>query len=122
MYWIKRQDGLTVISILLIVVLLGTAVLLTFRLVPIYIEHFGVVSSLKSMEKEPGMHAKSPGELLEMLRKRLEINDVKRVTKEDILIKRQQRDTSIRIAYEVQIPVVSNISLLITFDNSVTLH
>ena len=122
MYWIKRQDGLTVISILLIVVLLGTAVLLTFRLVPIYIEHFGVVSSLKSMEKEPGMHAKSPGELLEMLRKRLEINDVKRVTKENIFIKRQQRDTRIQVAYEVQVPVVSNISLLVTFDSSVTLH
>jgi|Tabmets5t2r1_1033131.scaffolds.fasta_scaffold191205_1 hypothetical protein len=122
MYWIKRQDGLTVISILFIVVLLGTAVLLTFRLVPIYIEHFGVVSSLKSMEKEPDMHAKSPGELLEMLRKRLEINDVKRVTKENIFIKRQQRDTHIQIAYEVQVPVVSNISLLVTFDSSVTLH
>jgi Domain of unknown function (DUF4845) len=122
MYWIKRQDGLTVISILFIVVLLGTAVLLTFRLVPIYIEHFGVVSSLKSMEKEPDMHAKSPGELLEMLRKRLEINDVKRVTKENIFIKRQQRDTRIQVAYEVQVPVVSNISLLVTFDSSVTLH
>jgi len=122
MYWIKRQDGLTVISILFIIALLGTAVFLTFRLVPIYLEHFGVVSSLKSMEEEPDMHAKSPGELLEMLRKRLEINDVKRVTKEDILIKRQQGDTRIQVTYEVQIPMVSNISLLVTFDNSVTLH
>jgi hypothetical protein len=74
------------------------------------------------MEEEPDMHAKSPGELLEMLRKRLEINDVKRVTKEDILIKRQQGDTRIQVTYEVQIPMVSNISLLVTFDNSVTLH
>jgi hypothetical protein len=122
MYWIKRQDGLTLISILLIVVLLGTGVLFTFRLVPIYIEHFGVVSSLKSMEEEPGMHAKSQGELLEMLRHRLEINDVTRVTKENIFIKRQQQDTRVQVAYEVQIPVVSNISLLVTFDNSVALH
>lgn len=122
MYWIKRQDGLTVISILFIILLLGGGIFLTFQLVPVYLEHFGVVSSLKSMEREPGMHAKSQGELRDLLQKRLEINDVKRVAKEDVLIKRQQRDTSIRIAYEVQIPVVRNISLLVTFDNSITLH
>jgi hypothetical protein len=122
MYGLKRQDGLTAISILFLIFLLGGGIFLIFQLAPVYLEHFGVVSSLKSMASETGMHAKSPGELRELLQKRLEINDVKRVTKEDILIKRQQRDTSIHIAYEVQIPVVSNISLLVTFDNSVTLH
>ena len=119
---INQQDGLTAVSILLIILMIGGAVFVAFQLIPVYIEHFGVVSSLKSLEQEPGLHSKSQIEIQTMLRKRLEINDVKRVSKEDIEIKRQQNDTNIRIAYEVQVPFVSNISLLVAFDNSVTLR
>lgn len=122
MHQVKQQDGLTAVSILLIILMIGGAVFVAFQLIPVYIEHFGVVSSLKSLEQEPGLHSKSQTELQNMLRKRLEINDVKRVTKDDIEIKRQHNDTNIRIAYEVQVPFVSNISLLVAFDNSVTLR
>lgn len=122
MHRIKQQDGITVISVLFIVLLVGSAVFLTIKLVPVYLEHLGVVSSLQSLEKEYGLHGKPKAELLKLLQKRLDINDVRRVSKEDVTIKQKRRETLMHIAYEVQIPLVSNIHLLVTYDDSVSLN
>ena len=85
-------------------------------------EHFAVVSSLNSMEEEIGMRTKSLNELKRLLQNRFDINDVKRVTKDDVIIKRQGQSTLITVAYEVQIPLISNIDLLVSFDNTANLN
>jgi Domain of unknown function (DUF4845) len=122
MYNIKQQAGLSIFSVVLGILITGLVVLLIFKIGPLYLEHYGVVSSLKSLEKEPGMHLKSNTELMTLLQKRLEINDVRRVSHKDVIIKKQARQTTMRVAYEVQVPLVSNVDLLITFDNTALLR
>jgi Domain of unknown function (DUF4845) len=122
MYNIKQQAGLSIFSVVLGILITGLVVLLLFKIAPLYLEHYGVVSSLKSLEKEPGMHLKSNTELMTLLQKRLEINDVRRVSHKDVIIKKQGRQTTMRVAYEVQVPLVSNVDLLITFDNTALLR
>ena len=122
MYNIKQQSGLSIFSVVLGILITGLVVLLIFKIGPLYLEHYGVVSSLKSLEKEPGMHQKSNTELMTLLQKRLEINDVRRVNHKDVIIKKQARQTTMRVAYEVQVPLVSNVNLLITFDNTALLR
>ena len=85
-------------------------------------EHRGMVSSLNSLQEEPGMHAKSKAEIMRLLTKRLDINDVKRVTPDDIKISRRLDTTMVNVAYEVQVPMFSNIDILLTFDNTVALN
>ena len=122
MHRLVQQDGKSTKTIFFGLVVAGVLLILLFKLTPVYLEHFAVVSSLKSMEEEAGMRAKSPSELKRLLQKRFDINDVKRVTPDDIIIKRQGKSTLITIAYEVQIPLVSNIDLLVTFDNTASLN
>ena len=122
MYNIKQQAGLSIFSVVLGILIIGLVVLLIFKIGPLYLEHYGVVSSLKSLEKEPGMHQKSNTELMTLLQKRLEINDVRRVSHKDVIIKKQAQQTTVRVAYEVQVPLVSNVDLLITFDNTALLR
>ena len=122
MHRIRQQDGITTHTILLSLLSIGLAVFFIFKLFPPYYEYYGVVSSLRSMANESGMHAKSKAEIMRLLRKRLGINDVRRVEKEDITIQRQKKSTLLNIAYEVQIPLLFNVDLLLTFDNSVTLY
>ena len=64
----------------------------------------------------------SKAELLKFLSRRLEINDVHRVLPEDITIKKRPRETTIRVEYEVIVPLISNIDFLITFDEIATLN
>ena len=54
--------------------------------------------------------------------KRLMINDVHRVNDDDIMIKMKPRMTTVRVAYEVQVPLMSNLDFLVTFDNEVVLR
>ena len=118
----KQQAGLSFLSVFFGILITGLVVLLIFKIGPPYLEHYGVVSSLKSLEQEIGMHQKSNTELMTLLQKRLEINDVRRVNSKDVTIKKQSRQTTMRVAYEVQVPLVSNVDLLITFDNTALLR
>jgi hypothetical protein len=118
----KQQAGLSILSVVFGILITGLVVLLIFKIGPLYLEHYGVVSSLKSLEKEAGISQKSNTELMTLLQKRLEINDVKRVSHKDVTIKKQARQTTVRVAYEVQVPLVSNVDLLITFDDTALLR
>lgn len=122
MHTMKRQDGGALISVLLCLVVFGSLGFVGIKLAPVYIEHFGVTSSLESMENEGNLHGKPKAELRSILSKRLQINDVHRVDESDVLIKTKPRMTTIRVAYEVQVPLMSNIDFLVTFDDIVTLR
>ena len=119
---IKQQQGMSPVSILFIICLVVGMAFVSLKLIPVYLEHFSVVSSLNSMKEEVGMRGQSSNELMKLLMRRLEINDVKRVTPDNITIKRQPKETTIRVFYEVQIPIVANLDFLLTFDNIATLN
>ena len=122
MHKLRQQQGMSPVTILFVLCLIGSAVFVGFKLIPVYIEHFSVVSSLKSMEEEAGMRSKPPSELKKLMKRRFEINDVRRVRAEDVIIKKRAQETTIRVAYEVQVPIVANIDFLLTFDNVATLN
>ena len=46
---IKKQDGMSGIGLLIIVLLIGFFALVTFRVVPMYLENFSVVTALESL-------------------------------------------------------------------------
>ena len=118
----KQQAGLSLLPVFFGLLITGLVVILGFKIVPLYMEHYGVASSLKSLEQEAGMRQKSTSELMTILKKRLDINDVRRVSREDITIKKQPRETTVRVAYEVQVPLVGNVDLLVIFDDTAMLR
>jgi len=119
---IKEQNGGALITVLLCLAVFGTIGFLGLKLAPIYIEHFGVTSSLASLATDRGLHGKPVPELRVLLDKRLKINDVHRVQASEAKINAQARETTIRLAYEVQVPLLSNVDLLVTFDDHAVLH
>jgi hypothetical protein len=122
MHKMKEQFGGALLTVLLCIVFVGSIGFLGVKLAPVYLEHFGVISSLASMEKERSLHGKSPLELRQILGKRLQINDVHRVSEADAEIDTKPRQTTIRLAYEVQVPLLSNVNLLVMFDDHAELR
>ncbi len=80
MYRIRQQNGISPLTVLFTIAIVSIVVFLGFKLAPVYLEHFGVTSSLKSLEKDMGMRTKPKAELMRLLTRRLGINDVKRVS------------------------------------------
>jgi hypothetical protein len=83
-----------------------------------YSEYFSVKSSLDSLANET-LSGKSKVAIRAMLMKRLDINDVNRVTKEDIEITIRGSDVTVSVEYEARENLVGNVSLVADFSYSI---
>lgn len=116
-----KQNGLTAISWVLILAVLAFFVLLALKLVPVYIEGYSAYSVLSSVAKEPGMAKKSYSEIKKSILRRLDINMVYNVTRDDIYISKEKNSIQIELDYEIREPFISNIDFVIAFNKKVVL-
>ena len=117
----SRQTGMTLISFLLLCVMVGSFILVGLKLAPIYLEHFKVTTTLENLKEEPGLSEKSPKEIAGMLQKRWDINGIDRLTaKDNLTIGRSGGELVVQVEYEVEEPIVGNVSALVRFNDSIT--
>jgi Domain of unknown function (DUF4845) len=117
---LRQQHGLTPLGLITILALVAFGVYLILRLAPVYIENYAVTSSLRSLKQDLEIREKSPEQIYEALKRRFEINDVKNVKKDNVKIARSGAIVTVDVKYNVVVPLVGNISLLIAFDNHVS--
>ena len=111
----RQQRGLTPIATLAILILVGFGLFLLFKLVPVYLEYFNVASSVNSLKEVPDLGQKSKEDVRELLKRRLDINDVKRVKPDNIKVTRVENVTTVAVNYEARVSLLSNIDLICTF-------
>jgi hypothetical protein len=115
-----RQQGMTFLGILVLVIVVGAWVYAGIRLVPKYLEYMRVASTLEKVRDE---FDSNPGTTEFMLRKAVErhfdIEMVEIISSNDIEIKREGGTFTMRAAYDDTVPLVSNISFLVEFDKTV---
>jgi hypothetical protein len=114
----KGQQGLTLISIVLILGLIGCFVMLTLKIVPIYLDHGKVKSALEALKQMPDIQTKSEAEIRESLSKRFNINYVYDVTKDEIKVIKHGNYVKVDIEYETVVKLVGNLSILAEFHDS----
>ncbi len=115
----KRQAGMTGLGWLIVLALIGFFAMLAMKIGPIYMENYSVKSTLKSLESEPLITKKSPAEVRELIKRRFNINYVTVVKKEQVKIKKSGGILKVNVAYEVREPLFGNLSVVVTFDDSV---
>jgi uncharacterized protein YneF (UPF0154 family) len=115
----KKQQGLTFISWLVVLIVLGLFVMVGIKITPVYLEHFAVKQSLKSIKNEPMISRKSVKEIRKILFRRFDMNSIYDLKKDDVTIKRTGGKTKITVAYEERRSLFGNISLVMTFKDSI---
>ena len=113
----KKQQGLTLISIVFILIFICTVVLLVLKIAPIYMNHGKVVNALEALEAMPEIKSMSKRQIETSLSKRFNLNYVEDVTLDDVEIVKQPDYLSVRISYEVVQPIIGNLSVLVDFDD-----
>ena len=113
----SRQDGMTYIGMLIMLVVIAFFAIVLIKVLPLYLEHFKVDSSLESLGKESkdDPMALSSMEIEKHLLNRLNINDVQHVTKDDIKITREGRKTVVTVDYEARVTLFGNLDLVARF-------
>jgi hypothetical protein len=114
---LKSQQGLTMISIALILGLIAFFTLLILKIVPIYMDHNKVAGALNELRNSPDLINMSEHEIRESLSKRFNINYVYDVTQEDIQIIKHGDYLKVAIEYEVAKKIAGNLSVLAEFND-----
>ena len=115
-----RQSGVTLWGMFSIAFLVVIFALLLFKLIPPYLEDLKISSALNSLQHEAQTSSMTKGEILDHLQKRFDINEVDDISvHNDVVVQRNGRMYDISISYERQVPLVLNISALMTFNHSV---
>jgi Tfp pilus assembly major pilin PilA len=100
----NRQNGMTFIGIVLLLVVIVVIALTAVRIVPIYIENFAVKSVLTSIENDHRVDPKSKAAIWDSIKKRLYINEVRLIKKEHVTMSRKNGKTTVTIEYESRRP------------------
>jgi hypothetical protein len=117
----NKQQGLTLISWLVILIMVGVMIMVGLKITPVYLEHFAVKKTLQSLKNEPLISRKPVAEIRKMLFRRLDMNSIYDLTKDEVTIKRAGGVTTITIKYEERRSVVGNLSLVMDFEDKIEL-
>lgn len=120
----KKQQGMTLISMACIAAVVISIFLMALNIVPIYMDHGKVTGALDSLKNNPETKNESPDQLKTRLFKLLSINNADNLFKsEDVVISREEDgSTKIHIEYEVTKKLVGNASILVQFDDTVSIR
>jgi len=125
----KNQQGLTLIS-WMIVAAVGILIMSAgLKIGPSYIEFNSVRSMMNSIASEPGIKTKSSQYVYSKINKYMDINGMYNLTKISgkkkpfklSLMKKGNNRKRLRVNYEVKIPWLGNISYLLNFKYAVIL-
>ena len=83
------QQGLTTIGWIAVIAIFGMIVVTGFKILPFYLEYYQVRTVLESLVTDESIDAKSRKDIWVAIRKRLLINSVRGLTKEDFTFFKQ---------------------------------
>lgn len=118
----RKQQGMTAISMLLLLIIGGFFALLVMKLGPIYLENYKVKTVLANLESQSNLASLSALKIRRAISKRLYINEVRRLDDKDIKIKRVGQVIQITIDYEVRENIFANVDAVVSFQERAELQ
>ena len=113
-----RARGVSIMNFLLLLIAVGIAAIFGMKVGPMYLEYGNVKSAMDDLAQE---QYASAGEARKSLMKRLEMNYVSSVAKEDITVTPVSGGGyDVTVMYYAEKPLVHKLSVLGTFDYTVT--
>ncbi len=114
----KRQGGITLLSFLIVLAVVGFAAFIGMKLFPMYQEYYSVRSSMKGLADEAGVADMNPDRIQEMFFRRLYINYSANVKPANVKFERTDGGWNMRVNYEVRRPLVGNLDVVGKFDTT----
>lgn len=116
-----RQHGLSFVGWMALVAIFGLLLLSFFKVFPIYNENYTIQSVLTGVKDDPEIDAKSKRAIWESIKKRLSINEIYSIKRENVKIERKNGKTTVTITYETRRPYIGNLFIGGNFSESVVI-
>ncbi len=92
-----------------------------FKVFPMYYANYKIKSALEAMQQDPDLDVKSKRAIWESLNKRLYIDEVKIIKRENVTMERRDGKTTVTVSYETRDDYVGNLFIGGTFSESVVI-
>jgi hypothetical protein len=117
-----KQQGITVIGLIALLIVLGLLGFAGLKLFPIYLEQMKIVSILNDVKLELDGQNPSLQFIKSSINKRLNIEMVRDMKATDFKISKSENGYMLQAKYERRAPYMANIYLLVVFDRSVEIE
>ncbi|MEA5668860.1 MAG: DUF4845 domain-containing protein [Stenotrophomonas sp.] len=111
-----KQGGMTLLSFVMVLAVVGFALFIGMKLFPMYQEFYAVKTSMAALAKEPG--SGDPTRAREMFFKRMDLNYSESVKPGDLKFDRAGGGMRMTVDYEVRRPLVGNLDIVAHFEHS----
>lgn len=117
-----RQRGITAIGFLIIAIMVASIGFAALRLTPIYLEHMKVASVLEDVKTDLDGTNPSIQQIKSAIGKRLNIEMVKSVQRQDFKVKKSEIGYNVRVQFDSEAPYIANVYLLVRFNKAVEIR
>nr|WP_066097389.1 DUF4845 domain-containing protein [Xanthomonas massiliensis] len=112
----RKQQGMTLVSFVVVLAVVGFALYIGMKLFPMYQEYYAVRTAMKGLANEPGSADMDPSKLQDLFFRRLYINYSENVKPEDVKFDHVDGGYAMHVSYEVRRPLVANLDVVGKFD------
>ncbi len=117
----RKQHGMTIIGILLLLVVLGFMALVAMKVVPMYIQLYTVKSTIESIRKEPQLAQMGPTDIQNAMQKRFDIGYVDKITAKDLRIRNDRNGRVLDLVYEDDQPMFYGLHVVLKVNEVIPL-
>jgi hypothetical protein len=110
-----KQRGVSLGGFLIVCVVLFFGALLAFKVIPPYMEFLNIKKSMTATARDPTLQEASPKQVRDAYARRADVDNVRVISENDIEIAKEGGSLVLSTSYQVKVPLVYNISLLMDF-------
>lgn len=114
--WPRHQRGMTLWSLLYVLITLGLIGIVAAKSVPVYLNAHEVQTALDEVATTPAMVQASAAQLQRAVQKHFDAGYVSNVSGGDVSVTRVGDKRQLEIIYQVRRPLFFNLSLVYSFD------
>ncbi|WP_343729938.1 DUF4845 domain-containing protein [Duganella sp.] len=110
----KRQQGISLVGLVLVLALLGMLLVLGLKIVPTYTEYRAIQNAIVTAKAAGG----SVADIQKSFDASATASYISSINGRDLIIEKVNNETEISFAYEKKIPLVGPASLLLEYEGS----
>ncbi|MBY0437755.1 MAG: DUF4845 domain-containing protein [Burkholderiales bacterium] len=114
----NRQQGISLIGFIMVCTALIFVAVFAFKLVPAYLEQYTITKIFNQIADNPEFVNATAADVRAAFVRQITIDSVKAIGPSDLDITREAGQLVIEAQYQVTIPLISNVSLLVDFKAS----
>ena len=115
---LSRQRGISSAGVLLIAVLLGLFFTVGLKVGPLYVDHNLITGLCQDLIDNGEVNSKTVTEVRDRISSTLRRNNITDFDLNSIHMRKDNGEAIITVAYEKRVPLIANLDIVATFDES----